>query len=119
MTVNQTCGILAAVALAATIWFGATHHKPVSIEKPAPTVIVPPVVERPPLIKPVKPAPVKPTPGTVYHRVTQGGGKGDSVECKSVVPYTTGKTSDELKATAKQLGVTQADLAKYFVCVTD
>lgn len=133
MTVNYVFGGVAAAALAATLWYGATHNK-----HPAPVPVPPPTVTEPappvkPVAKPVhewgpsgappvstKPAaPVKKVPGTVYHRVTQGGNRGDSVECKSVVPYTTGKTPAELAATAKQLGVTQADLAKYFVCVTD
>lgn len=130
MTVNRVLGAVAVTALAATIWYGATHKRKPTVETPAAPITVPAPAPIPP--KPTahewgpsgappvtKPTPVKKTPGAVYHRVTQGGNRGDSVQCNSVVPYTDGKTPAELKATAKQLGVTQADLAKYFVCVTD
>jgi hypothetical protein len=103
MNLNIIGGGIAVVALVAIFYYGHPGDKPVT-ETPAPTTTT-------------TPPPGTPPPTTTYHRVTQGGGKGDPIECKSVRPYTEGKTQEELAAIAKQLGVTQADLAKYFVCV--
>lgn len=115
MTVNRNviAGIAAVAALAAIFWYGGHKPKQAVIEKPAPTVVTPPVT-KPPVAKPG----TKPNPPT-YHRVVPGGGKGDAIACKSVVPYAQGKTPQELAVAAKQLGVTQAELARYFVCVTE
>lgn len=116
MNLNVIGGAIAVAALAGIFWYGHSIVKaPPAVEPPAPVAVHPPVT--PPVI--TAPAPSKPNPGVVYHRVQQGGGKGDPVECKSVTPYSDGKTPQELAEIAKQLGVTHADLAKYYVCVTD
>lgn len=108
MTLNSVCGTLCVAALAAIFYYGHHESEPDKVAVPATTTTVA-----------AKPAPkgAPHVPGVVFYRVTPGGGRGPAQECSSTKPYTEGKTPDELAAIAKRLGVTQAELATYFVCV--
>lgn len=128
MNMNLVGGAAAVVALLAVFSLsncGGNDSAPAPIpevEAPAEPAPAPPDVQKPkpkpaPTTKtPVK-KPAKPNPNsTIYHRVEQGGKRGDAVGCSSVKPFAEGKSQAELAALAKQYKVTVENLNRYFVC---
>ena len=136
MNKNVLGGAAAVLALTAILYLG-THRKPAVVTPAAPITTPAPL---PPGITPdsVKPAPTKPTKKTVplptprpvakppalpsplptsdFFRVGHGGVPGEKVQCSKVTPFAEGKTEAELAATAKQYGITVAQLKQNFIC---
>lgn len=122
LTKNVLGGLAAAFALVAIFIF--SHHTPTvtpPVAKPAPVAVhVAPKVE-PPKVEQPKPAPKveppkAPAPKVTFYRVEQGGKQGAAVECSSVKSFADGKSPAELAALAKQYGVSESDLKRYYVC---
>lgn len=128
MNKNVLGGTAALLALGAIIYFASQPaHVAPPVVNPAPVAVKP--VVAPPLKPVVAPAPkpeikiepkAKPVavePHFKFYRVEQGGKQGAAVECRDVKPLTDdGKSPAELATLAKQYGVTESDLKRYFIC---
>ncbi len=118
MNKNVLGGIAALFALGAIFYFAqsqAPAPAPVVVHS-APVAVKPPVKPIPkPEAPKVEPKKV-PGPKVTYYRVEQDGKAGPAVECSSVHPFADGKSPAELATLAKQYGVTESDLKRYFIC---
>lgn len=118
-------GLAAVLALAAIFYFNQPHDAPpVITPAPAPvvtkadTVVIKPTVK--PIPKPeikIEPKPVAPAPKVTFYRVEQEGKQGPAVECSEVKPFADGKSPAELAILAKQYGVSESTLKRYYVCI--
>lgn len=122
MNKNVLGGLAAIIALVAIFYFAnyivptpppVVHPAPVAVKPVVPVPVKPTAKVEP---KPEAKKPEAPKPKTTFYRVEQGGKAGPAVECVDVKPFADGKSPAELATLAKQYGVTESDLKRYYVC---
>lgn len=120
MNQNVLGGTAALIALGAIFYIASKPAAPVAppVVNPAPVATKPVAVPAPkPEIKiEPKAKPVAIEPHIKFYRVEQGGKQGPVVACRDIKPFADGKSPAELATLAKQYGVTESDLKRYFIC---
>lgn len=121
MNQNVLGGTAALIALGAIFYIASKPAAPVAppVVNPAPVATKPVAVPAPkPEIKIEPKAETKPVVALKikFYRVEQGGKQGPLVECRDVKAFADGKSPAELATLAKQYGVTESDLKRYFIC---
>jgi outer membrane biosynthesis protein TonB len=124
MNKNVLGGLAAVIALGAIFYFSqplTPTVTPAAPARPAPVVVQPTVKPAPkPEVKvepkPEAKKPEAPKPKVTFYRVEHGGKAGPAVECADVKSFADGKSPAELAVLAKQYGVTESELKRYYVC---
>lgn len=122
MNKNVLGGLAAILALAAIIYFNFLPSHVAPVVHPAPVAMKPVVKVEPKPAAKVEPKPEAkkpeaPKPKVTFYRVEREGKAGPAIECTDAKPFADGKSPAELATLAKQYGVTESALKRYFVCI--